>query len=396
MSETISKYIQDNAKLLMKEAIVIMKLINIQKFLPVIIIALFVIGAYITYKTPSKAVLPEGFINAESDAQITQKMRNISGLNTSSTEKEGFTTGTENTNTDRCPNILIQHGSDIFLYNSKVEKVPGVNPIRFKSLDDYSEFMDWLQGRGIRCPVLFLQFSYDAQGNAVYKMRPSPTDLQGGLSPNVPYSPAPAALVQMMDASRDNPPFNNEMYDGFDPLNFNVGDYTSQDAAFREKELTMQYSDNPMDANWGGVNFSRAFVGTGSYTDRTRSNSLPMYVSQKYITNSYAPAATTPATTTPIPTTTTTPIPSTTSTPIPPTTSTPIPPTTSTPIPSTTSTPIPSTTSTPIPPTTSTPIPPTTSTPIPPTTSTPIPPTTSTPYYSTPSTSTTTSTGTTN
>jgi hypothetical protein len=165
---------------------------------------------------------------------------------------------------------LIQHGSEIFLYNSKVEKVPGVNPIRFKSLDDYSEFMDWLQGRGIRCPVLFLQYSYDAQGNAVYKMRPSPTDLQGGLSPNVPYSPAPAALVQMMDASRDNPPFNNQMYDGFDPLNFNMGDYTPQDAAFREKEVSMKYSDNPMDANWGGIRYSESVVASGVYADRTR------------------------------------------------------------------------------------------------------------------------------
>ena len=313
MSETISKYIQDNAKLIMKEAIVLMKIINIQKFLPVIIIALFVIGAYITYKTPSKVVLPEGFMNAESDAEVTRTLRNIAGVKSSSTDKEGFTTGGEINNTDRCPNILIQHGSEIFLYNSKVEKVPGVNPIRFKSLDDYSEFMDWLYGRGIRCPVLFLQFSYDAQGNAVYKMRPSPTDLQGGLSPNVPYSPAPAALVQMMDASRDNPPFNNEMYDGFDPLNFNIGDYTSQDAAFRAKELTMQYSDNPMDANWGGVNYSRSLAGSGMYSSRTRSDSLPMYVSQKYITGNYAPpatttaAATTPDVNAPAPTSTTTP-----------------------------------------------------------------------------------------
>jgi hypothetical protein len=117
---------------------------------------------------------------------------------------------------------------------------------------------------------LFLQFSYDAQGQAVYKMRPSPTDLQGGLSPNTPYSPAPAALVQMMDASRDNPPFNNQMYDGFDPLNFNMGDYTTQDAAFRAKEITSKYSDNPMDANWGGIRYSESAVASGIYADRTR------------------------------------------------------------------------------------------------------------------------------
>jgi hypothetical protein len=210
--------------------------------------------------------------DAESDQPDGENKEGFDGLSGSGSGSEGAQAppSFESTNSQRCPNILIQHGNEIFLYNSKVEKVPGVNPIRFKSLEDYSEFMDWLQGRGIRCPVLFLQFSYDAQGNAVYKMRPSPVDLQGGLSPNVPYSPAPAALVQMMDASRDNPPFNNEMYSGFDPLNFNMGDYTTQDADFRAKELTMKYSDNPMDANWGGKQYSESVVASGAYIDRTR------------------------------------------------------------------------------------------------------------------------------
>lgn len=249
--------------------------------LKVILVLLFLIGAYITSRTPSKAVLPEGYQNIESDAAETSKLRKIEQTKppnqSSETPPEGFNTqnsGSGNdfatSNTDRCPNILIQHGNEIFLYNSKVEKVPGVNPIRFKNLEDYSEFIDWLQGRGIRCPVLFLQYSYDTQGNPVYKMRPSPVDLQGGLSPNVPYSPAPAALVQIMDASRDNPPFNNEMYDGYDPLNFHIGDYTSQDAAFRAKEINSTYSDNPMDVNWGGIRYSESVVASGAYANRTR------------------------------------------------------------------------------------------------------------------------------
>jgi hypothetical protein len=275
----IDRYVGNNSDKIVKDGSV---LLPIAKFTPLlyIIVALFLLGAYITYKTPSKAVLPEGFISVEPDAQVAHKLRTEASAN-ASTNTEGFDAGLGDAATDatdaagtidtgRCPNILVQHGSDIFLYNSKVEKVPGVNPIRFKSLEDYSEFMDWLKGRGIRCPVLFLQYSYDAQGNPVYKMRPSPTDLQGGLSPNVPYSPAPAALVQMMDASRDNPPFNNQMYDGYDPLNFNIGDYTAQDAAFREKELTMKYSDNPMDSNWGGIRYSESVVGSGAYIDRTR------------------------------------------------------------------------------------------------------------------------------
>ena len=215
--KNIAKYISENAAMLMKEGRMLAGVVKVQRILPVIIIAFFLLGAYITSRTPSKATLPEGFVSIEPDALEARKLRKTATAtgnvvkkdNDNDTDKDKDKDGVEGfgdaasaggggvggdiatMNTDRCPNILIQHGSEIFLYNSKVEKVPGVNPIRFKSLDDYSEFMDWLQGRGIRCPILFLQFSYDAQGQAVYKMRPSPTDLQGGLSPNVPYSPAP-------------------------------------------------------------------------------------------------------------------------------------------------------------------------------------------------------------
>ena len=288
MRDNIIKYIQENSEKIIKEGSVLLPIIKLQRVLPVVIIALFLIGAYVTYKTPSKATLPEGFVNIEPDAHVAQKLRNTASAaaaaSASAASSEGATEGFDTAaaqsfadnalQTNRCPNILVQHGSEIFLYNSKVEKVPGVNPIRFKSLDDYSEFMEWLRGRGIRCPVLFLQYSYDAQGNPVYKMRPSPVDLQGGLSANVPYSPAPAALVQMMDASRDNPPFNNKMYDGFDPLNFNMGDYTAHDAAFREKELTMKYSDNPMDSNWGGRQYTESVVASGAYIERTRPDAV--------------------------------------------------------------------------------------------------------------------------
>ena len=84
----------------------------------------------------------------------------------------------------KCPDILVQKGKRFFLYNSKLAKVPGVNPIEFQNLEDYTEFIDWQRSQGIRCPVLFLQFSYNAQGDPTYKIRPSPTDLQGGLPSN--------------------------------------------------------------------------------------------------------------------------------------------------------------------------------------------------------------------
>ena len=82
---------------------------------------------------------------------------------------------------ENCPDILIQKGSEFFLYNSKRANVPGVNPIRFDNLEDYTEFTEWQRSQGVLCPILFLQHAYNAQGESVYKARPGPENQQGGL-----------------------------------------------------------------------------------------------------------------------------------------------------------------------------------------------------------------------
>ena len=95
--------------------------------------------------------------------------------------KEGFESSSE------CPNLLIQKGKELHLIYSNKARIPGVNPIKFKNLEDYVEFLDWQRSQNIKCPVLFLQHSYDTQGKPVYKFRPSPTDVQGGLPPVLTY-----------------------------------------------------------------------------------------------------------------------------------------------------------------------------------------------------------------
>jgi hypothetical protein len=85
----------------------------------------------------------------------------------------------------RCPDTLIQKGCKYHLFNSKLAPVPGVNPIVFNNLEEYTEFTEWQRGQGIRCPVLYLQETYDTQGNSVYKTRPGVNDLQGGLPPTI-------------------------------------------------------------------------------------------------------------------------------------------------------------------------------------------------------------------
>ena len=178
---------------------------------------------------------------------------------------------TNNSDEKRCPNILIQKGSRFYLYNSKVAKVPGVNPIEFENLEDYTEFLDWQHSQGIRCPVLFLQQTYDAQGNPVYKARPSVTEQQGGLPPTYPGPPNPTLLV---DATRNDPPYNTNSMPSYDQTDFYVGTTTPLDKMNNNQNTTqdenMLYagpSPNPMDTNWGGAEYTQSLVDKGYYAE---------------------------------------------------------------------------------------------------------------------------------
>jgi hypothetical protein len=217
----------------------------------------------------------------------------------SKTKKDGF----DNMVPKTCPNTLIQFGNEFYLYNSSVAKVPGVNPLRFGSLEEYTEFLEWQRSQGIRCPVLFLQKTLDAQGNTSFVSRPSPIDLQGGLpherlrdatnNPpnynhltqnqiyannakkyteiigdtqpnNTKYQNNPDTLL--IDASRNYSPFNSNSFPGFDPTNQYIGMNTPLDKIFNEN--VGGTSPNPMDTNWGGANFTQELIDNGHYADR--------------------------------------------------------------------------------------------------------------------------------
>jgi hypothetical protein len=108
----------------------------------------------------------------------------------------------------RCPNVLIQHGNEIWLKNTNLAEIPGVNPIVFHNLDEYTQFVEWQRSQGIKCPVLHLQKSYNVQNDVVYKIK------------------EPKLLV---DATRDDPPYNTNSYPGFDPQNQTIGEETPLD-----------------------------------------------------------------------------------------------------------------------------------------------------------------------
>ena len=171
--------------------------------------------------------------------------------------KEGY----ENL-TKRCPNILIQKGSKFYLYNSKLTKVPGVNPLMFNNLEEYAQFIKWQRSQGIRCPVLYIQEVYDTQGKPVYKARNSPFDLQGGLPDiHINYNDN-VNQNKLLDASHSSEYFNKNCYPGFDPNNQYIGLDTPLDKMFHDKN---KLSPNPMDTNWGGRKYTTSLIKKGVF-----------------------------------------------------------------------------------------------------------------------------------
>jgi len=201
-------------------------------------------------------------------------------------KNSGYEEGFENSKPPRCPNMLIQKGAKFYLYNSNLAQVPGVNPVEFDNLEDYTEFLDWQRSQNIRCPVLYLQETYDAQGNRVYKSRPSVTDPQAGLPPSSsppigiasqvpPFMessmepvgdqayPNPTLLV---DATHNDPPYNQGSYPSYDQTSFYIGTTTPLDAMDIKQEQA-KVSPNPMDPNWGGSSYTQSLVDKGYYKD---------------------------------------------------------------------------------------------------------------------------------
>lgn len=186
----------------------------------------------------------------------------------------------------RCPNLLIQKGSRFYLYNSKLAQVPGVNPVEFDNLEDYTEFLDWQRSQNIRCPVLYLQETYDAQGNRVYKSRPSVSEPQAGLPPSAAAPMGIASQVPplmesslepvgedaypnptlLVDATRNDPPYNQNSYPANDQTSYYIGTTTPLDLMDIKQEAA-KISPNPMDPNWGGSDYTQSLVDKGYYKE---------------------------------------------------------------------------------------------------------------------------------
>lgn len=173
--------------------------------------------------------------------------------------REGF-------DNDNCPNLLIQKGSEIHLVNTNKAEVPGVNPITFKNLEEYVEYMDWAKANNINCPVLYLQQTYNTQGERGYRILPDPLDRQPGLPSNVEGGVSIEPVTKLLNADRDEPPYNKNNYPGFDPQNQYTGLFTPIDQIECTKQQGM---DNAMCANWNPKQALKS-IEQGKYLERSR------------------------------------------------------------------------------------------------------------------------------
>lgn len=139
-------------------------------------------------------------------------------------------------NSNNCPNLLIKKDGAYYLYNKNKVEVPGINPIRFEHLEDYTEFVGWLRNRGIQCPILYLQQTYDTQGKRTFRMFPDAENIEGGL-PNT--------------------------ISGYDPLNQSIGNISSLNPDGSE----VFQRDNPFDNEFAGVKQAEKDVKSGFYKE---------------------------------------------------------------------------------------------------------------------------------
>lgn len=164
---------------------------------------------------------------------------------------------------DSCPDLLVKNGNILLLYDTKKE-TSETNPIPFFNLDEYINYLEIQRENGINCPVLFVQQENNAQGKNVYKIRPGPFDLQGGLPEEIQEQPLYPQLH--IDSNRSSNIYNKNNYPGFDPYSQEVGIYTDIDAVHYSTG-SKKISDNPMDTNWAGNTYTQQMVDSGKYIE---------------------------------------------------------------------------------------------------------------------------------
>ena len=134
-----------------------------------------------------------------------------------------------------CPTMMVKKGGKIMVYDPKMAKIPGVNPIYLKSLKEYKDYVKWQRASGLNCPILNLEKEFDAQGFEMYKINKSFSgDYENTGSSffnhNLPVIQKEPPMSLLLDANQtNNVNFNQNMYPSYDPYGQYIGKRTSLD-----------------------------------------------------------------------------------------------------------------------------------------------------------------------
>lgn len=149
----------------------------------------------------------------------------------------------EGFNTNNCPDKIFKNDGKLYLYNTKMKNIPGKNPIKFDTLDKYSNFIISQNKKGINCPVLYIQ-----SGKTQTQRFPSMNK------------------TLLVDSTRNDTPYNHNMYPGFDQSSYYVGTTTPLDEMNYEQKKS-PLSPDAMDDNWGGEKYTEKLIHSGYYSE---------------------------------------------------------------------------------------------------------------------------------
>ena len=151
----------------------------------------------------------------------------------------------------QCPTKIIHNNDGIYLYFNSTSGEP--KSVKLNNLEQFVKLLEQLRKNNVNCPILFYKEMYSTQNNIGYRYMPEYSTLM---------LPTPEQS-RLSDANRSSHKiYNKNTYPGYDPYNQYIGLNTPLDKMFHEKETI---SDNPMDAVWGGKDFTETAIQIGKY-----------------------------------------------------------------------------------------------------------------------------------
>jgi hypothetical protein len=203
--------------------------------LKLILVISFIMILFYLYPRDNKNLFDEGFENQLKD------------------EKDEYNT--------ECPNLLIKDGERIELLNTRQPRVPGVNPIYFENLEEYTEYYKYQKSKNQDCPVLFYQSTYDTQNKKGWRLLVNPHEPNAGMQSG-PTLENTMEVKQLLSDANKHGKFNKKQFMSFDPDDQMIG--------LEEEIDTIDNPEDPMSKNWEGHEATHNALLSGKFAGRAR------------------------------------------------------------------------------------------------------------------------------